>query len=422
MAQPRILSSVEIEFQGQSQARALMERAGFAVEVRHPQPGWPDEETRTKLVGFDALLAGGENLNADTMDRAAQLKIIARNGVGFDKVDLDYCTQRGIVVTNTPGAMADAVADLTFALLLGMVRSLRLGDQRVKAEDTYDVPVGEDLGVMTLGLVGCGRIGAEVVRRARGFKMQVLVHDPYIDDAQIRALGAEPADRAALLSQADAVTLHLPLTAENCQFVNAEFLGLMKEGAYLINTARGGLVDEAALIAALDRGHLAGAGLDCQASEPPQGQSLELVRRDKVLALPHTGSKTLSARKRMALVAAQSIVALLQGRVPDHVVNKKVLDKLDLAGPRSGVLNEDRVPAKEIHDEARERHGEYYRSTGYYLRLYRQRADLTQAALAKRSGIRQHHLSEMENNKRVLGKVNAKKLAEILDCDYRKLL
>ena len=106
----------------------------------------------------------------------------------------------------------------------------------------------------------------------------------------------------------------------------------MKEGAYLINTARGGLVDEAALIAALDSGHLGGAGLDCQATEPPQGQSLELVRRDKVLALPHTGSRTLTARKRMALVAAQSIVALLQGKIPDHVVNKEVLDRLDLAG------------------------------------------------------------------------------------------
>ena len=167
MTQPRILSSVEIEFQGQSQARELIERAGFAVEIRHPQPGWPDEETRAKLDGFDALLAGGENLNAATMDQAANLKIIARNGVGFDKVDLDYCTQRGIVVTNTPGAMADAVADLTFALLLGMVRSLKLGDHRVKTEDAYDVPVGEDLCAMTLGLVGCGRIGAEVVRRAR---------------------------------------------------------------------------------------------------------------------------------------------------------------------------------------------------------------------------------------------------------------
>ena len=145
-----------------------------------PNPAGPTRETRAKLDGLDALLAGGENLNAATMDQdGQQLKIIARNGVGFDKVDLDYCTQRGIVVTNTPGAMADAVADLTFALLLGMVRSLKLGDHRVKTEDAYDVPVGEDLCAMTLGLVGCGRIGAEVVRRARGFKMRVLVHDPY---------------------------------------------------------------------------------------------------------------------------------------------------------------------------------------------------------------------------------------------------
>ena len=126
--------------------------------------------------------------------------------------------------------------------------------------------------------------------------------------------------------------MHLPLTDENHHLVNAEFLGLMKEGAYLINTARGGLVDEAALITALDNGHLGGAGLDCQATEPPQGQSLDLVRHDKVLALPHTGSRTLTARKRMSLVAAQSIVALLQGKVPDHVVNKEVLDRLDLAG------------------------------------------------------------------------------------------
>ena len=186
MTQPRILSSVEIEFQGQSQARQLIERTGFAIEVRHPQPGWPDEETRAKLNGFDALLAGGENLNAATMDQAANLKIIARNGVGFDKVDLDYCTQRRHRRHQYPGAMADAVADLTFALLLGMVRSLKLGDHRVKTADIYDVPVGEDLCAMTLGLVGCGRIGTEVVRRALGFKMRVLVHDPWIDDAQIR--------------------------------------------------------------------------------------------------------------------------------------------------------------------------------------------------------------------------------------------
>ena len=327
----RVLSSVNLEFGGESPAAALIEAAGFAVEIRRPAPGWRDEETRDKLVGFAALLAGAENLNAATMDRAEDLKIVARNGVGYDKVDLDYCTQRGIVVTNTPGAMADAVADQAFALLLGMSRQLVLGDARVKEGQTYDVPLGEDLCAMTLGLFGCGHIGAEVIRRALGFKMQVIVHDPFIDAARIRNLGAEPVDRNDLLSRADAITLHVPLTDANSAMVDADFLGQMKKGAYLINTARGGLVDEAALLAALESGHLAGAGLDCQASEPPEGRSLELVRHPLVLALPHSGSKTTAARKRMALVAARDIVALLEGKIPQHVVNKAVLDKLDLA-------------------------------------------------------------------------------------------
>lgn len=332
MSQPRVLSSCTIEFQGQSPVTEMIEAANFAIEVQRPQPGWPDAETRDKLVGVSALLAGGENLNAQTMDRAEDIAIIARNGVGYDKVDLDYCTERGIVVTNTPGAMADAVADQAFALLLGLSRQLILGDARVKAGDTYDIPIGEDLTAMTLGLFGCGHIGAEVIHRALGFKMRVLVHDPWVDGERIRALGAEPVDRATLLAQSDAITLHVPLTDDNQQMVNREFLGQMKKGAYLINTARGGLVDEAALIAALESDRLAGAGLDCQATEPPQGQSLELVRLDKVLALPHSGSKTLAARKRMAIVAAESIIARLQGKVPNHVVNKAVLDKLDLAG------------------------------------------------------------------------------------------
>ena len=330
MSQHRVLSSCTIEFQGQSPVTEMVEAAGFTIDVQRPQPGWLDAETRDKIVGFHALIAGGENLNAATMDRAEDMLIIARNGVGYDKVDLDYCTERGIVVTNTPGAMADAVADQAFALLLGLSRQLVLGDARVKKGDTYDIPIGEDLTAMTLGLFGCGHIGAEVIHRALGFKMRVLVHDPWVDGEQIRALGAEPVDRETLLAQSDAITLHVPLTEANHEMVNAEFLQQMKKGAYLINTARGGLVDEAALIAALENDHLAGAGLDCQATEPPQGQSLQLVRLDKVLALPHSGSKTLAARKRMAIVAAEGIIARLQGKAPKHVVNKAVLEKLDL--------------------------------------------------------------------------------------------
>ena len=332
MSPYRVLSSCTIEFQGQSPVTEMIESAGFTIDVKRPQPGWLDPETREKIIGYQALIAGGENLNAETMDRADDMLIIARNGVGYDKVDLDYCTERGIIVTNTPGAMADAVADQAFALLLGLSRQLVLGDARVKKGDSYDIPIGEDLTAMTLGLFGCGHIGAEVIHRALGFKMRVLVHDPWIDGDKIRALGAEPVDRETLLAQSDAITLHVPLTEANQEMVNGEFLGQMKKGSYLINTYRGCLLEEAALIAALKDGHLSGSGLDLQATEPPQGQSLELVRLDSVLALPHSGSKTLAARKRMAIFAAEGIIARLQGKMPNHVVNKAVLEKLDLAG------------------------------------------------------------------------------------------
>ena len=327
---PRVLTSVHIEFKGRSPATEMMEQTGIEVIAQPPRPGWPDDETLEKLVGIDGLLAGSENLNASTLDQADSLKIIARNGVGYDKVDLDYCTERGIVVTYTPGAMSDAVADQVFALLLGMTRQLVSGDQTVKTAGKYDVPIGEDLSAMTLGLVGCGRIGAEVVRRALGFRMRVLVHDPWVDDSVIQEMGAEAVDRETLLGTSDAITLHTPMTDQNKDMVDRSFLAAMKAGSYLINTARGGLVDESALIEALQSGHLQGAGLDCQATEPPTGTSLDLVRLPQVLALPHTGSKTNAARERMSIWAAQSIVDVFQGRVPQYVVNTDVLKRLDL--------------------------------------------------------------------------------------------
>ena len=330
MPKHRVLVSVNITFDNASPARALLEAAGCEVVEDSPQVGWPDAQTRTKLEGIDAILAGGESFNASTMDRADRLKVIARNGVGYDLVDVDYCTEQGILVTNTPGAMADAVADEAIGLLLACVRSFVAGDQRVKSGGKYDVPLGEDLAAMTLGLVGCGHIGLEVVRRALAFKTTVLVYDPWADADTIRAAGAEPvADLEQFLPRCDAITLHTPLTAQSANMVDAAFLARMKPGSYLINTARGGLVDEPALIAALDSGHLRGAGLDCQATEPPEGISLDLVRRDEVLAMPHAGSKTMAARKKMALVAAQTIADALQGRAPKHLVNPQVLESVD---------------------------------------------------------------------------------------------
>jgi phosphoglycerate dehydrogenase-like enzyme len=160
--------------------------------------------------------------------------------------------------------------------------------------------------------------------------MRVLVHDPFVDADSLQQMGVEPVNRATLLAEADAISLHVPLSSDNANIVEAEFLGSMKRGSYLINTARGGLVDETALIDALQSGQLAGAGLDCQASEPPVGVSAQLVGLDSVVATPHSGSLTITARIRMAQMAARSIVDVLQGRVPEQVVNREVLEKLGL--------------------------------------------------------------------------------------------
>ena len=327
MATPRVLFTAGLDFGDVPPAQAMLEEAGFEVVCVRTAPGQPQEETREKLVGVAAIIAGGDWINDFTLESAGQLKIVARNGVGYDQVDLEACTRRGIVVANTPGAMADAVADETLGLLLALARHIPTGSANVKRGD-YDVPMGEDLRSMTLGLLGCGHIGAEVVRRALGFKMRVLVHDPWVEAASIRELGAEPVDMARLLRETDALTLHMPLTDDNAKLVDADMLARMKEGSVLVNTARGGLVDEEALLAALSSGHIAGAGLDCQASEPPQGISRQLVEHEAVIAMPHSGSKTVTARREMNLVAGRQVLALLQGRIPEHVVNRDVLEQL----------------------------------------------------------------------------------------------
>ena len=330
MSSGRVVVTVGIEFYGQQPARSILEKADLECIHRPGSPGWADAETIEYLSGMQGILAGAEFLNGSTMDHVPEMKVVARNGVGFDRVDLGYCTDRGIVVTNTPGSMADAVADLTFALLLSVVRHVVAGNANVKSGSSYDVPMGEDLASMTLGLVGCGHIGAETVQRAKAFKMPVLVEDPWVDPQRLRDIGAEPVDRQRLLAESDVISLHLPLTDESANFVNADFLGAMRPGSFLLNTARGGLVDEGALIQALQSGHLAGAGLDCQASEPPEGLSLDLVALDNVVALPHCASKTATARKRMSIAAAHSMVDVLEGRQPEFVVNREVLEKLDL--------------------------------------------------------------------------------------------
>ena len=328
MSKPRILVSVPIRFRDREPARERLEASGCEV-VGKPNPMRSEEEVRVALDGVYGLLAGMEPVSAACVESAHSLRIIARNGVGFDSIDLDACTARGIVVTNTPGALSDAVAEETLGLMLALTRHITVGDRSVKTGG-YEVPMGEDLAAMTLGVLGAGHIAAEVIRRALAFKMTVLVSDPYVDPERIVAMGARPASLDELLPAADLVTLHVPLTPDTRNLVDAGFLERMKPGAYLINTSRGGVVEEEALLAALQSGRLAGAGLDVQVHEPATGLSRRLLELDTVVGMPHAGSKTLTTRERMADWAAESIIDVLEGRRPKHVVNREVLEHLSL--------------------------------------------------------------------------------------------
>jgi D-3-phosphoglycerate dehydrogenase / 2-oxoglutarate reductase len=328
MAHPVVVVSVPIEFRGRQPARQMLEAAGCQV-IGAPNPMGSEAQVREALVGVHGFLAGMERVTAATLTRADQLRVIARNGVGFDTIDLEACTARGVVVTNTAGALSDAVAEEAMGLMLALTRHITVGDRTVKAGG-YDVPMGEDLAAMTLGVIGVGNIGGEVVRRAVAFKMKVLANDPYVATERITRLGGVPVTLDQLLPAADIVTLHVPLTDQTRSMVNAGFLARMKPGALLVNTARGSVVDEAALWAALQDGRLAGAGLDVQVNEPATGRSRQLLELDNVVGMPHAGSKTLSTRERMASWAAASIVDVLQGRQPEHVVNEAVLSQLAL--------------------------------------------------------------------------------------------
>ena len=325
----RVLVRVPVNYHHPCPVTALFDEAGVEADYLPGSPPWPVEETRDLLEGQHGILAGGDYCNVEGLAKAGELKVIARSGVGFDRIDVDLCTDRGIVLTTTQGALNDAVADMAMALILAVVRRICQGDRTVKAGQFRITPT-EELAVMTLGMVGCGRIGAAVTRRAAAFGMKLLVHDPYLEPGQVEELGAASVELDELLAGSHVVSLHLPMTEESAGIVNADFLGRMRKGSFLINTARGGLVDEEALIAALTEGHLAGAGLDVQATEPPVGRSQELVELENVVAMPHAASNTVTTRARMALWAARSIVEVLQGKRPEHVVNRAVLEKLDL--------------------------------------------------------------------------------------------
>lgn len=278
------------------------------------------EEWRGELADADALLCLlTDRIDAAVLEGAPRLRIVANAVVGYEHVDVRACAARGIVVTNTPDVLTEATADLAWALILATVRRLPQAERSLRAGEFHGWGfwdyLGGDLTGGTLGIYGMGRIGRAVARRAGGFGMRVIYHSRTRLPAEEEArLGAEPVSFDDLLARSDMLTLHAPLTVETRHAIGREALGRMKPGAFLVNTARGALVDEAALVEALRDGRLAGAGLDVYEREPELAPGL--LELDNVLLLPHVGSATRETRTRMAMVAARNVHAVLGGRPP----------------------------------------------------------------------------------------------------------
>ena len=291
--------------------REALQRAGVTVV----QPSTPPrgEELAAMLGEADALIVGAIPLTEEHFAAAPRLRVVAMHGVGVDHIDLLAAAARGVVVTNAPGSNDGAVADLAVGLMLACLRQIPAADRAVRAGEWRGM-VGEELAGKQVGILGWGRIGRNVARRLSGFDVSLLVHDPFVDADVVSASGANPRSLDDLLQQADIVSLHLPLTPDTSNLLDASTLAQMKPGAYLVNTARGGIVDEAALLALLRRGHLRGAGLDCFAVEPPVGNPL--LELPNVVVTPHIGAQTREAIGRMGAIAAENVLRVLGGEEP----------------------------------------------------------------------------------------------------------
>jgi D-3-phosphoglycerate dehydrogenase len=296
---------------------------GLGVDV---VPTLPSEELARRIGPYAGLVVrSATRVTAEVMEAAPALEVIGRAGVGLDNVDVEAATRRGIVCMNTPGGNTIAAAEHTMALLLAVARKLPQAHAHLRGGKwERDRFLGTEVYGKTLGIVGLGRIGTEVARRAQGFAMSVVAYDPYLGVEVAQRLGVELVDLDALLRRSDFVSVHIPLTKETRGLIGAAELARAKRGVRIVNCARGGVVDEAALAAAVQTGHVAGAGLDVFEKEPPWGSPL--LDLDAVVVTPHLGASTEEAQAQVAVAIAQQVADLLLRRVVRHAVNAPSVD------------------------------------------------------------------------------------------------
>jgi D-3-phosphoglycerate dehydrogenase len=290
----------------------LLAGGGLTV-IRNPHGRIMAKDEMIAHIGdADAVIVGVDPLDRDVLERAPRLKVIAKYGVGTDNIDMACAAERGIKVTTTAGANTEAVADYTFALLLAAARKVVPIDRACREGD-WRKTTAVDVNGRTLGLLGLGQIGKAVVRRARGFGMRVLAYDAVRDEAFAAAGGVVYADSAdEILREADFVSLHVPLTDATRHMIGSREFGLMKRTAVLVNTARGGLIDEGALLEALAGGRIWGAGIDVFEKEPPDNR--ELLELDNLVIGSHCAASTVQAVDNMGMMASRHVLQHLRDR------------------------------------------------------------------------------------------------------------
>ncbi|MBI3669858.1 MAG: D-glycerate dehydrogenase [Acidobacteria bacterium] len=309
--------------------RKLLEEH-FEVEYWNRPERPPRAEVLKRVADTDALICLlTEKVNEELLAAAPKLRIAANVAVGFDNIDVPACTRRKVVASNTPGVLDETTADFAWTLLMAVARRLLEGDRLVRSGQwtgwNLDQLCGADIWGKTIGFLGFGRIGRAVARRASGFRMRVIYHDAVRAPAEVeKELNATFLERDAVLAQADFVSLHVPLLPDTRHLMSAAQFAKMKRTAFLINTSRGPVVDEAALVAALDAGRIAGAALDVYENEPQVHPGL--VGRSNVALAPHIASASVETRTKMATIAAENVIAVFTGRRPPTALNPEVLE------------------------------------------------------------------------------------------------
>ena len=317
---------------GEIGIQMFQQEPGMAVDVR---TGLPPDELKGIIGGYDALvIRSATRVTEDILDAATHLKVIGRAGIGLDNVDIPAATKHGVVVMNTPTGNVVTTAEHTIAMMMALTRNIPRGTSTLKSGQWEKKKLqGREVFNKVLGLIGMGKIGSIVADRARGLKMQVLIHDPYVATEQIEKAGFEAVSLAELFQRADYITVHVPKLKDTVGLLNKAAFDQMKDGVMIINCARGGIVNEADLNDALRSGKVAGAALDVFENEPPG--ICPLFESDRVICTPHLGASTLEAQTNVAVQVAEQIIAYLRGGTIINAVNVPAVsgELLEKMGP-----------------------------------------------------------------------------------------